>query len=104
MSVGRAGAAGGGRKDSVAAATVGARGRVTSRGREEGRWKVEAKVHTLAQEVQRLAQKCDKGNQDVALLEDALKQDGEEVGLGNNKWLFGKLERDRKEVGLGNNE
>ena len=29
----------------------------------------------------------------MALLEDALERDGEEVGLGNNKWLFGKLEQ-----------
>ena len=67
--------------------------RGTFRGREEGRWKVEAKVHALAQEVQRLAQECDEGNQDVALLEDALERDGEEVGLGDNEWLFGELER-----------
>ena len=43
---------------------------------------MEAKVHALAQEVQRLVQECDEGNQDVALLEDALERDGEEVGLG----------------------
>ena len=54
---------------------------------------MEAKVHTLAQEVQRLAQECNEGNQDVALLEDALEQDREEAGLGDNEWLFGKLER-----------
>ena len=54
---------------------------------------MEAKVHALAQEVQRLAQECDEGNQDVALLEDALERDGEEVGLGDNEWLFGELER-----------
>ena len=29
----------------------------------------------------------------MALLEDALERDGEEVGLGVNEWLFGKLER-----------
>jgi hypothetical protein len=68
--------------------------RRTSRGREEGQWKVEAKVHALAQEVQRLAQERDEGNRNVALLEDALERDGEEAGrLGDNKWLFGELER-----------
>ena len=36
--------------------------RGTFRGREERRWKVEAKVHALAQEVQRLAQECKEGN------------------------------------------
>ena len=67
--------------------------RGTSRGREEGRWKVKAKIHALGQELQRLAQGCDNGNQDVTLLEDVLERDGEEVGVGDNEWLFGELER-----------
>ena len=54
---------------------------------------MEVNIHALAQEVQRLAQECDEGNQGVALLEDALERDGEEVGLGDNEWLFGELER-----------
>ena len=33
-----------------------------------------------AHEVQRLAQECDEGNRKVALLEDALEWEGEEVG------------------------
>ena len=53
---------------------------------------MEAKVHALAQEVQRLAQECNEGNQDVALLEDALEQGGEEVGLGDNEWGISDFE------------
>ena len=55
---------------------------------------MEGKVHTLTHEVQRQEQECTKGNQDMALLEDTLKQDRKEEGrLGNNTWLFDKLER-----------
>ena len=54
---------------------------------------MKAKIHALGQELQRLAQGCDNGNQDVTLLEDVLERDGEEVGLGNNEWLFGELEQ-----------
>ena len=54
---------------------------------------MEATVYTLVQEVQRLGQECDEGNQDVALLEDALEQDGEELGSGDNEWLFGELKQ-----------
>ena len=42
--------------------------------------------------MQRLAQECNEENQDVALLENALEQDREEVGrLDNNEWLFDEL-------------
>ena len=49
---------------------------------------MEAKFHALAQEVQRLAQECDEGKRNVALLEGALEREGEgeEAGrLGNNE-------------------
>ena len=40
---------------------------------------MEAKIFALAQEVQQLAQECDKGNQNMALPEEALKWEGEEM-------------------------
>jgi hypothetical protein len=55
--------------------TCGRAGRRISRGREEGWWEVEVKVHALAQEVQWLAQECNEGNR-KALLEDALEREG----------------------------
>ena len=49
-------------------------------GAEERQWKVEVKVRVLAQEVKRLAQKCNEENRNVVLLEDTLKRYGEETG------------------------
>jgi hypothetical protein len=94
---GRAGAAGGGRKEEGPGRgrSRGRARRRTSRGRKEGRWEVEAKFHALAQEVQRLAQECDEGKRNVALLEGALEREGEgeEAGrLGDNEGLLGELE------------
>ena len=56
-------------------------------GIEEGRWEIEAKVYALVQEVQWLAQEYGEGNRNMALLEDALKWEGEEVGrLRDELW------------------
>ena len=40
---------------------------------------MEAQIHTLAQEVQRMAHEYNKRNQNVALLEDVLNWEGGEV-------------------------
>ena len=57
---------------------------------------VEAEVSTLVREVQKLAQECNKGKQKVALLDDAFKLEGGEVGrLSNNTWLIRKLDQDK---------
>ena len=46
---------------------------------------MEAKIHTLVQEVYLLARECNKGTQNGALLEDTLEQEGEETGRLRDK-------------------